>query len=138
MNRIYSLTPCFVILPLAAGATPAHAQRQMPEGSTQAQVAAPTDATFARFFLQDPMTSTVWWNSHTVVDGNGGVHVAFYDQAYIHYAHCAANCGDPANWLELPLFAVGTLDSLDEPTLGVDASGRPRLMWYAEWIGRAH
>jgi hypothetical protein len=42
------------------------------------------------------------------------------------------NCGDPANWLELPLYAA---DSLAEPTLGVDASGRPRLMWYAEYNG---
>ena len=66
-----------------------------------------------------------------MVDGSGGVHLTFYDSQYIYYAHCAADCGNPANWLELPLFAVGEFDSLDEPTLGVDASGRPRLMWYA-------
>ena len=81
------------------------------------------------------MMNAGWGQSHTVVDGSGGVHVTFYDSEYIYYAHCAANCSNPGNWIELPLFEVGTLDSLDEPTLGVDASGRPRLMWYAEYGG---
>lgn len=135
MKRIYSLITCLVILALVAGTTAARAQRQTPEDSMEAQVAAAADTTFAHFFLQDPTTSTAWWHSHTVVDGSGGVHLTFYDSNNIYYAHCAVNCGDPANWLELPLFAAGTYDSLDEPTLGVDASGRPRLMWYAEYSG---
>jgi hypothetical protein len=104
----------------------------MPEGNIETQDSAPADTTFAHFFLQDPMTSTAWWHSHTIVDRSGGVHLTFYDSNYIYYAHCAANCGDLANWLELPLFAD---DSLAEPTLGVDASGHPRLMWYAEYSG---
>jgi len=51
------------------GTAPARAQEQTPEGSTQAQAAAPVDLTFARFFLQDPTNNTAWWDSHTVVDG---------------------------------------------------------------------
>jgi len=133
MKRIYSLITNLVILTLIGGTTFARAQRQTAEGSTQAQAAAPADLTFARLFLLDPPTSNPWWQSHTVVDGSGGVHITFYDYDYIYYAYCAANCGNPANWLELPLFTVGEFDSLDEPTLGVDASGRPRLMWYAAY-----
>lgn len=133
MKRIYSLITCFVILALVAGTTAARAQKQTPEDRMEAQVAAAADTTFTHFFLQDPTTSSPWWESHTVVDGSGGVHLTFYDSNYIYYAHCAANCGDPANWLKLPLFEVGASDSLDEPTLGVDASGRPRLMWYGEY-----
>jgi hypothetical protein len=135
MKRIYSLVTCFVILALVAGTTSIHAQAQMPDNASVTQITTPADITFAPFFLQDPMMNAVWGQSHTVVDGSGGVHVAFYDNAYIYYAHCADNCSDPANWLILSLFPVGTLDSLDEPTLGVDASGRPRLMWYAEYGG---
>ncbi len=91
--------------------------------------------TFAHFFLQDPTTNFPWWHSHTVVDGSGGVHLTFNDSTNIYYAHCAANCSDAANWLELPLFGVGTWDSMNEPTLGVDASGHPRLMWFTEYSG---
>ena len=93
--------------------------------------------TFAHFFLQDPTISTAWpwWHSHTVVDGSGGVHLAFNDSTNIYYAHCAANCGDAASWHERPLFPVGTYDSMNEPTLGVDANGRPRLMWFTEYSG---
>ena len=135
MKRIYSLITCFFILALVASTTPAQAQKQMPDGSVEAQVAAAADTTFAHFFLQDPTTSYPWWHSHTVVDGSGGIHLAFYNDANIYYAHCAVNCSDPANWLELPLFAAGNYPSLDKPTLGVDASGRPRLMWYADYSG---
>ena len=92
-------------------------------------------ATFAHFFLVDPTTSNPWWRSHTVVDTSGGVHVVFYDNDNIYYAHCATNCGNPANWLELPLFGAGSLDSLDEPTLALDPDGHPRLMWYAVYDG---
>jgi hypothetical protein len=135
MNRIEAIITCLVILALAGGSPPARAQEQTPAGSIETQAAVPDDLTFSHFFLQDPMTSTANWHSHTVVDGSGGVHLAFYDGNYIYYAHCTANCGDPANWLELPLFAVGEEDSLDEPTLGVDANGHPRLMWYALYSG---
>jgi len=135
MKRTYSLITCLVILALVAGATVARAQRQTPEGDIEAQAAAATDITFAHFFLQDPTTSTAWYHSHTVVDGSGGVHLVFNDIDNIYYAHCALNCSNPANWLELPLFAAGTYDSMNEPTLGVDASGRPRLMWFTEYSG---
>ena len=138
MKRIFSLITCFVLLPLIAGTTTAGAQEQRPDGSIEAQAAAPADLTFAHFFLQDPMLNIVWGQSHTIVDGSGGVHVAFYNNAYIYYAYCADNCGDPANWLVLPLIAVGTLDSLDEPTLGIDTTGHPRLMWYAEYSGETN
>ena len=160
MNRTYSLIAFVVVLALSASASRALAQTRPPVqmvldaavsrnqsglppadggpsriGTTRLGEPTHTTAgsTFAHFFLQDPTTSTAWWHSHTIVDGSGGVHLTFYDSDDIYYAHCAANCGDPANWLELPLFAVA--DSLDEPTLGVDASGRPRLMWYAEYGG---
>ena len=135
MKSINSLITCFVILALVAGNTAVRAQRQTPEGTLERQDATTADTTFAHFFLQAPMMNVVWGQSHTIVDGSGGVHVTFYDSNYIYYAHCAINCADLANWLELPLFAFGTLDSLDEPTLGVDASGHPRLMWYAEYGG---
>jgi hypothetical protein len=133
MKRIYSLITCFVLLALAAGPTATSAQNQAPESSKETKTAELADLTFARLFLLDPMTSHPWWQSHAVVDGSGGVHLTFYDYSYIYYAHCAADCGNPANWLELPLFEVGTFDSLDEPTLIIDASGRPRLMWYAAY-----
>lgn len=133
MKHIYTLITCFVVLALAAGPTAAGAQSQASEGSTPNQAVTPTALTFARLFLLEPMTGHPWWQSHTVMDGSGGVHLTFYDYDYIYYAHCAADCGDPANWLELPLFEVGIFDSLDEPTLSVDASGRPRLMWYAAY-----
>jgi hypothetical protein len=135
MKRIYSLITCLVMLALVAGATDARAQRQTPEGGIEAQDAASASTTFAHFFLRDPTTSFAWWHSHTVVDGSGGVHLVFNDSDNIYYAHCALNCSDPANWLILPLFAVGTYDSMNEPTLGVDASGRPRLMWFTEYSG---
>jgi hypothetical protein len=133
MKRVYFFIPGLVILTLVAGASAAQAQRQTPAGSIQTQSAAPADLTFTRLFLLDPMTSHPWRQSHTIVDGSGGVHLTFYDYDYIYYAHCAADCGNPASWLELPLFAVGDFDSLDEPTLSVDASGRPRLMWFAAY-----
>ncbi len=135
MKRFYTLIICLVLLALVAGTNPARAQRQTLESSIGDKIPAATDTTFVHFFMQDPATSTVWWNSHTIIDATGGFHVAFYDNTYIHYAHCAANCDNPANWLELPLFTVGDLDSLDEPTLGVGVSGHPRLMWYAEYSG---
>jgi len=135
MKRIYSFITCLVMLALVAGATVARAQRQRPEGNIEAQDAAATDITFAHFSLQDPMMNAVWQPSHTVVDGLGGVHLVFNDRDNIYYAHCALNCSDPDNWLELPLFATGTWDSMNEPTLGVDAGGRPRLMWYTEYSG---
>lgn len=135
MKRFYSLITCLVLFALVAGTNPARAQRQTLESSIGTEAPAAANTTFARFFLQDPLTSTAWWHSHTVVDGSGGVHLTFYDSNYIYYAHCTANCGNPANWLELPLFAVGEEDSLDEPTLGVDGNGHPRLMWYALYSG---
>ena len=143
MKRIHALITCLALLALLAGATTVRAEGQAPEAggseagapenSLQAQTAAVTDITFDYIFLQDPTTSTSWWHSHTVVDELGGVHLAFTDYTSIYYAYCAANCGDPANWLELPLYAVGIYDSLDGPTLGVDAEGHPRLMWWAEY-----
>ncbi len=140
MKRIYVLIMAAVVLALLASAGRVLAQSWRPQGAPPksdqgAWVATVADITFAHFFLQDPTTADPWWRSHTVVDGLGGVHVTFYDGDNIYYAHCAANCGDPANWLELPLYAVGTYTSLDEPTLGVDANGRPRLMWWAEYSG---
>ena len=135
MKRIYSLITCFVLLTLVTGTTIVRAQRQAPEGSSKTQAATPADLTFDHFFLQNYFTSTAWWDSHTIVDGSGGVHLAFYDETIIYYAHCAANCGDPANWLVLPLYDAGMLASMAEPTLGVDASGRPRLIWYANYGG---
>ena len=138
MKRIYLLITCLVILALVAGTTAARAQKQRPEGYIDAQAPAATDTTFTRFFLQDPLTSSAWWHSHTIVDKVGGVHLVFYDTTYIYYAHCAANCDDPANWLVLPVFNAGDLDSLDEPTLSLDANNRPRLMWYAEYSGETY
>jgi hypothetical protein len=135
MRWVYSLIICLVMLALVAGATAARAQKQRPEGSIETQVAAPADITFAHFFLQNPLTSAAYWHSHTVVDGSGGVHLTFYDDTIIYYAHCATNCGDPANWLELPLFDAGMLAPLTEPMVGVDSSNRPRLMWYANYGG---
>ncbi len=140
MKRICVLIMAAVVLALLASAGGVMAQRWGPQGAPPksdqvARVAVAADITFAHFFLQDPTTSTAWWHSHTIVDGLGGVHLTFYDSNNIYYAHCAMNCGDPANWLELPLFDAGMLDPLDEPTLGVDASGRPRLMWYARYSG---
>lgn len=135
MKRFYIIITCLVLLALAASTAPAQAQRSQPEASPGAKVAAAVDTTFAHLFLQDPTTSDPWWHSHTIIDATGGIHLAFYDNDNIYYAHCAANCDNPSNWLELPLFAAGMLSSLDEPTLGVDASGRPRLMWYAEYSG---
>lgn len=132
MKRVYSLITCLVILALVAGTTAARAQRQTPEGSIETQVVASADITYAHFFLQDPLTSTAYWHSHTVVDESGGVHLTFYDATNIYYAHCTVNCGDKANWLAV---AVAESDSLAEPTLGVDASGHPRLIWYAEYSG---
>ena len=131
MKRIYTLITLLVIFALVAGPTAAGAQEPAPEDSTQAQAAAPADLTFAHLFLLDPPGTYLWQESHTVVDGSGGVHLTFFDYDYIYYAHCAADCGNPANWLELPLFPVGEFDSLDMPTLAIDANGRPRLMWYA-------
>jgi hypothetical protein len=133
MKHIPFLLTCLMILALAAGASATRAQEQRPETSLETQATAPADLTFTRLFLLDPLTSHPWWQSHTIMDDSGGVHLTFYDYGYIYYAHCAADCGNPANWLELPLFEVGTFDSLDEPTLGVDASGHPRLMWYAAY-----
>jgi hypothetical protein len=130
MNRVYSLITCLVILALVVGTTHARAQKQRPEGNIEAQAPAATDTIFARFFLQDPLTSTAWWHSHTIVDETGGVHLVYYDATNIYYAHCTVNCGDKANWLSI---AVAESDTLAEPTLGVDASGHPRLMWYAEY-----
>jgi hypothetical protein len=138
MKRIYTLITYFALLALVVSAAPASAQSQATEGSIQAQSTTPNDLTFARFSLQDPHTSTAWWHSHTIVDKVGGVHLVFYDTTYIYYAHCAANCGDPANWLVLPVFNAGDLDSLDEPTLNLDANNRPRLMWYAEYSGETY
>jgi hypothetical protein len=136
MKKIYSLITCIVLLALVAGTTKIIAQAQTPDNPSVAQSPATPNTTFAHFFLEaDPTTSTVWWHSHTVVDASGGVHITFYDSSNIYYAHCSAGCSNPANWLELPLFLVGELDSLDEPTLGVDPNGHPRLFFYADYSG---
>jgi hypothetical protein len=146
MNRKYSLvTFVFVtvlmLLVAQGAAAQMHPPVQMASGAVRAPQADPVpwaesieqantaNAAYSHFFLQDPLTSDPWWQSHTVVDGSGGIHTTFFDTQYIYYAHCAANCGDSNNWLEVPLFAVDT--SLVMPTLGVDDSGRPRLMFYA-------
>jgi hypothetical protein len=139
VKRINSLVTCFVILALVTGTTTVRAQTQTQASGLEPQAASATDTTFAHFFLEaDPTTSTVWWHSHTIVDTSGGVHVAFYDDTNIYYAHCAVNCSDPANWLVLPVFLVGEEDSLDEPTLGVDPSGHPRLIWYGTYSGDSY
>lgn len=138
MKRIYLLITCVVILSMVASTTAARAQSQKPEGNIQAQALAVADITFIRFSLQDPLTSSAYWHSHTIVDKVGGVHLVFYDSDYIYYGHCTVNCGVPANWLVLPVFASGDLDSLDEPTLSLDTNNHPRLMWYAEYNGETY
>jgi hypothetical protein len=149
MNRKYSLITFVTVLMLLVAqgaAAQMYPPVQMASGAARVPQADPVsteqanaaNAAYAHFFLQDPLTSNPWQRSHTIVDGSGGVHVTFYDNDSIYYAHCAMNCSDPANWLELPLFAAGIYDSLDDPTLGVDASGRPRLMWYAEYSGETN
>jgi hypothetical protein len=131
MKRTCSLIICLVLLTLSNGATKAQAQTQPPGGNPRPTGSTVANTTFSRFFLQDPLSSTAYWHSHTVVDASGGIHVTFYDTSYIYYVHCAANCENSANWSELPLFAVGYLSSLDEPTLAVDTNGHPRLIWYS-------
>lgn len=140
MRRICGLFMSFVVSALLAGAGGVLAQnrglqstQQQPESDQVARVATIADLTFTRFSLQDPMLNAVWRHSHTIVDGLGGVHLVFNDYDNIYYAHCTANCDDPDNWLELPLFATGEWDSMNEPTLGVDAGGHPRLMWFTEY-----
>jgi len=126
MKRIYAFIMCMVLLALAAGTSAAGAQ-------WQAQGMAAAETVFDRLFLQDPLANNAWGNSHTVIDASGGVHTTFYNYDYIYYAHCPADCGDPNNWLVLPLYEVGIFDSLDEPTLMVDSNNRPRLMWYTAY-----
>lgn len=127
MKRIHFLLTLVMALALAGSIRRAAAQPLPPVQSV--------GVTFARFSLQDPMLNVVGRHSHTVVDGLGGVHVVFNDRDNIYYAHCAAGCSDPNNWLELPLFATGEWGSMNEPTLGVDAGGHPRLMWFTEYSG---
>jgi hypothetical protein len=138
MKRIYSLFTCFIILALVAGTTSVNAQTQASSSARVAQTASAPNAPFSRFFLQDPLTSSAYWHSHTIVDSSGGVHLTFYDTSYIYYAYCANDCGDTAKWFVLPLFEAGEADSLDEPTLGIDPSGNPRLFFYAEYGGDEH
>jgi hypothetical protein len=89
-------------------------------------------AAITPFFLYSSTTTTQlpWWQSHTVIDSSGGVHVAFNTVQSIYYAYCANNCGTYSNWTETAISASGTFDSLDYPTLSLDSQGRPRLMWY--------
>lgn len=86
---------------------------------------------FDRFFLTS-VDDLSWPSSHTVVDANGGVHATFYDDQWVYYAHCAADCGDPANWAQTAIDGAGTYDSLNYPVLAVDAGGHPRLMRYKD------
>lgn len=127
MKRINSLITCLVMLVLAASATIAHAQK--PEGNLKAQAADALNFDHFFLFISDNQDSP-WRPSNTVVDVSGGVHTTFYTTQYIYYAYCPANCGNPANWLETPIAAVGSYDALSYSVLALDSAGRPRLMRY--------
>ncbi|NLF15339.1 MAG: hypothetical protein GX597_26410 [Anaerolineaceae bacterium] len=86
---------------------------------------------FDRFFLTS-VDDLSWPSSQTVVDAKGGVHATFYDEQWVYYAHCAADCGNPANWARTAIDAAGTYDSLNYPALAVDAGGHPRLLRYKD------
>jgi hypothetical protein len=87
--------------------------------------------TFDHFFLSfSTSQESPWKESNTVVDPSGGVHTTFYTNKSIYYAYCPSNCGDPANWLETPIAAVGTYDALSYSVLALDPAGHPRLMRY--------
>src|SRR5512141_1526613 len=128
MNRTRSLLTLVIVLVslLVVGLIAKQHVRAAPTGD-RTQVS----ATFAHFYLFRATSSpTPWWQTHTRVDGLGGIHTAFYTNQKVYYAHCAAACDNPANWTETPVANAGSYDALDYPIVTVDPSGRPRMMWY--------
>jgi hypothetical protein len=75
---------------------------------------------------------TPWWQTSTLVDASGGVHTAFYTNQSIVYAYCPAACDDPTNWSETLIGDAGSYDSLDYPTLALDAADQPSVSYYAQ------
>lgn len=99
-----------------------------------AQAALASDLPFRRAFLHyaDQLNQSAWWQSHVLADpGSGRLHAAYFTNEQIFYASCGANCGDAASWVSTALAPAGTYSSLAFPTLSLDSSGRPRMMWYA-------
>jgi hypothetical protein len=86
---------------------------------------------FARHHLMvvEDMPDAPWWQSHTLVDANGGIHTAFYTSSHIYYAHCIEDCALPGSWITAPLFP-GDHGSLAYPSLAFTEAGSPRIMWY--------
>jgi hypothetical protein len=136
MKRIYSLITCFFILTLVASATAARAQGQGSEDKSEAQVRSAASYTFSHLSLYRAELSldpAPWVQTSTLVDGSGGAHTAFYTEQSIYYAYCPAGCANLANWSETSIADAGSSENwLDHPALALDASNRPRMMWYID------
>ncbi len=95
-------------------------------GLSTGESLSPLSDDYSHFFLTSGEANP-WWDTDTVVDSSGGIHVTYYEND-IYYAYCPAGCSNPANWAAT---TVGDAESsLAHTTLAVDSSGRPRLMWY--------
>jgi hypothetical protein len=122
------------------GATPAANQIYLPliSGSgeaTQTPTATPTtpsnspvgSISLARFAEQTWKTS----NANVSVDGNGGVHVAFYyyESTFDErptaavYAYCPSQCDQSDRWQQVQL-----AEQVNEVQLALNAAGKPRLL----------
>jgi hypothetical protein len=139
------MTPAPLYLPLINGETAGEAPTATPTATATATgepTATPT--TTPTEPSQSPqsrglfaLTDWLTYNAATAVDGDGGVHLAFYTSDERHdadprgqpayYAYCpgpVADCADPANWSDL----VQMDDGVIELQIAVTKAGQPRLL----------
>ncbi len=73
--------------------------------------------------------------SSLAVDGSGGVHMSYWDEAhrYLKYATCSASCAIAANWRSAVLDGAGQYGEFN--SLAVDGLGRLHLVYHEETSG---
>lgn len=112
--------------PLAIGAQP---EGRVAGKSSQAAPAAVSSATLFLPAAGNTMEAVVQ------VDATGRVHAAYSPASgddngtyWAHYAECAGDCDNAANWHGAAVGEVGPFGGYVR--LALDPQGRPRMMWY--------
>jgi hypothetical protein len=136
VKRVYSFITLIATLALITSAAGSRAQGQELDDNPKAQTSSVADYTFSHFYLyraELTLSPSPYWQTSTLVDGSGGVHMAFYTEQSIYYAYCPAGCDNPANWSETLIADAGSSENwLDHPSLALDTSNHPRMMWYID------
>lgn len=106
-----------------------------PAPAGAATAANDASAAFNRFWITKSNNTE---GPSTAVDDQGGIHVAFSSYTAApgggypaYYAYCPASCSSQASWSVVALNNLGMFGGYTR--VAVDASGRPRLLWYQKF-----